>query len=453
MVIRPDNATARVRAQRTGSQIMGGEVRDSVLPSGLRVVSEHMSGSRTFSVGLYVGVGSRQETDDLHGASHFLEHVLFKGTARRTAEEISAAIESVGGDINAYTTKEYTCFYARVLDVDAELAVDVLTDMLTSSQVLAADVDAERAVILDEIAMHADDPGETVSELVTGLLFGDSGLGRPVIGSVESISALSRDSIVEHWRRHYTPSSIVVAAAGHVDHERLVAQLAGVEGFGSPAAGRDQPALDPTRVATDGAVVTLTRPFEQCTAALALPSPGVFDDRRYALGLLSLILGGGMSSRLFVEIRERRGLSYGIDADETPYSDAGLWSVDWQCAPDKLVEILTLVRQIITDVAVHGVTPEELARAQGQMRGQTILSFEGPSSRMSRLGVNTLTSDDRTLNELLDRFDAVTREELQAEAAALFAHAPVLAVVGPKVQRRRLESLLAVWTATRDGDR
>jgi len=406
-----------------------------------------MPSSRTFSVGFYVGVGSRHESDGLHGASHFLEHVLFKGTKRRTAEEISAAIESVGGDLNAYTTKEYTCFYARVLDADADLAVDVLADMLSSSRVPAGEVDAERAVILDEIAMHVDDPGESVQELVTQQMFGVSGLGRPVIGSVDSISGLTRTQIVRHWRRHYRAGSIVVSAAGNVDHDRLVERL--VAFSTDLPVGPDPRPPAATTVNPDGRVLLLVRPLEQCSVALALPSPGVFDDRRYALGLLSIILGGGMSSRLFVEVRERRGLSYGIEADEVAYSDAGLWSVDWQCAPDKLTEILTLVRQILADVAAHGVTGAELGRAKGQMRGQTVLSFEGPASRMGRLGVNTLTDDQRTLSELLDRYDAVTPAQLQQAAEALFGHAPVLGVVGPRVPRRPLELVLEDWVAIR----
>jgi predicted Zn-dependent peptidase len=413
-----------------------------VLPHGLTVVSERMASSRTFCVGIYAGVGSRQESASRHGASHFLEHVLFKGTSRRSAEEISSAIESVGGDINAYTTKEYTCFYARVLDDDADLAVDVLTDMLTSSKVLSREVDAERAVILDEIAMHADDPGETVQELVTAQIFGDAGLGRPVIGSTASINGLSREQIVRHWRRHYRASSIVVSAAGNVDHDRLVQQLGA---FGDLPAGTEPRQPPPTAVSPHGAVLTTVRPLEQSTVALALPSPGVFDDRRYPLGLLSLILGGGMSSRLFVEIRERRGLTYGIDADEIAYSDAGLWSVDWQCAPDKLAEILRLVRAALADIAQSGVTDAELVRAKGQMRGQTVLSFEGPSSRMGRLGVNTLTDDERSLAELLDRYDAVTTDQITLEAAALFQHPPVLAVVGPRVARKPLEAILRGW--------
>ena len=410
-------------------------MRRTTLANGLQVVTEHMPSSRTFTLGIFAGVGSRHETPALHGASHFLEHVLFKGTARRSAEEISAAVEAVGGELNAYTTKEYTCFYARVLAADAALAVDVLTDMITASRITAADLDGERAVIQDEIAMHADDPGEVVQEVVADHVFAGSGLGRTVIGSPGSIAALSRDQVVRYWRRHYGPSSLVVAAAGHVDHDRLVEQLAPLDN--RPSA----PALKPPRptvVSTRGGLVTAQRRVEQVSAVLAYPSPGLFDDARYPLGLLSLVVGGGMSSRLFVEVRERRGLTYGIDAGETTYSDAGLWSVDWQCAPDKLAPIVDLVRATLAEVAEHGVTEAELARAQGQMRGQTVLSYESPSSRMSRLGGNTVLGDARTLTEVLDRFDAVDVGQVQAAAAALFAREPVLGLVGPRVPAKVL---------------
>lgn len=414
---------------------MGGAVRRTTLPNGLQVVSEHMPASRTFSVGVFAGVGSRHETPALHGASHFLEHVLFKGTKRRSAEEISAAVEAVGGELNAYTTKEYTCFYARVLRSDAALAVDVLADMITSSRVTAADLAAERAVIQDEIAMHADDPGEVVQEIVAGHLFAGSGLGRPVIGSPESIAALTREQVVRHWHRHYAPRSLVVAAAGHVDHDRLVEQLSALDDRPSgPPAKQDRR----TRVTGAGGLVTEQRRVEQCSAVLAYPSPGLFDDARYPLGLLSLVVGGGMASRLFVEVRERRALTYGIDAGEITYSDAGLWSVDWQCAPGKLAEIVDLVRATLAEVAEHGVTEAELARARGQMRGQTVLSYESPSSRMSRLGGNTVLGDERTLTEVLDRFDAVDAGQVQAAAAQLFCRSPVLGLVGPRVPAKLL---------------
>ena len=423
-------------------------MRRTVLPNGVQVLSERISSSHTFSVGIFVGVGSRQEVDARHGASHFLEHVLFKGTRRRTAEEISAAIECVGGELNAYTAKEHTCFYARVQAGDADLAVDVLVDMVTESVVTAADVDVERAVILDEIAMHGDDPGEVVQDLVAAEVFAGSGLSQRVIGSETSIAALSRDEVVNHWQTHYRGGSLVVAAAGAVDHDRLVELVA-------PLASR--PAGDPvlpaarTRPTPAGGLVTLKRGVEQINAVLAFPSAGVFDDidrgvydaQRYPLGLLSIILGGGMASRLFVEVRERRALTYGIDAGETAYSDAGVWSVDWQCGPDRLADILEVVRAELAAVAEHGVTATELARAQGQMRGQTVLGYEGPGAKMSRLGVNALLNDRRTLSEVLGQFDAVTRDDIQAAAARLFAQPPVLGLVGPAAPAR----VLRAWSA------
>ena len=407
-------------------------MRRTVLEHGLTVVTERMASSRTFSVGIFAGVGSRHESAARHGASHFLEHVLFKGTRRRTPEQISAAVESRGGELNAYTTKEYTCFYARVLADDGDVAVDVLTDMVTDSRVRSADVDAERAVILDEIAMHADDPSEVVAEQVADAVFAGSGLGKMVIGSPESITAMSRDLVVKHWRQHYRPSSLVVAAAGDVDHDRLVGQVAALDAM--PVVGPGpRPTSGPAPVTERPSLVTTRRRVEQVQAVLAYPGPGLFDDRRHASGLLAAVLGGGMASRLFVEVRERRGLTYGIDAGETTYSDAGLWSVEFGCGPDKLAAILDVVAAQLAEVAEHGVTAVELADAKSQMRGQTLLSYESPSSRMGRLGTTALLRDDRSLDDVLARYDAVTPEELRAEAERLFGQRPTLGLVGPRV--------------------
>jgi predicted Zn-dependent peptidase len=426
---------------------LDGAVRRTVLPGGLQVVTEDIRSTNTYSLGVFACVGSRHETQRLHGVSHFLEHVLFKGTPRRTAEQISAAIESVGGELNAYTAKEHTCFYVRVLRSDAELALDVLTDMITNSQVTAEDIDAERAVILDEISMHADDPTELAADAAAAAIFGKSGLGRAVIGSRGSVTTLSRPQIVQHWRRHYVPGSLVVAAAGKVDHDRLVERLAELDR--RPAA-LQSPRPTPTvinrkGISGGGGLIMHRMPLEQCSAVLAFPGPGVFEVRRFPLGLLSLIVGGGMASRLFVEVRERRGLTYTIDAGETAYSDAGLWSVEWQCAPGKLVAILQLVRATLAEVAEHGVTKDELIRAKGQMRGQTALSYDGAGSRMSRLGTNAVVGDERTLSELLRCFDQVSAEEVRVEAANLFSHPPTLAVAGARVPARGIESLLARW--------
>jgi predicted Zn-dependent peptidase len=421
---------------------LDGAVRRTVLPGGLQVVTEDIRATNTYCLGVFASVGSRHETQRLHGASHFLEHLLFKGTSTRTAEQISAAIESVGGELNAYTAKEHTCFYARVLHSDADLALDVLTDMISNSLITPEDIDAERAVILDEISMHADDPTELAAEAAAAAIFGKSGLGRPVIGSRDSVAALSRSHIVQHWRRHYRPGSLVVAAAGKVDHDRLAERLGLLDA--QPAATElSLPA--PAMINDSGGLIMHRLPLEQCSAVLAFPSPGAFDARRYPLGLLSLIVGGGMASRLFVEVRERRGLTYTIDAGETAYSDAGLWSVEWQCAPEKLAAILKLVRATLADVAEQGITEAELARAKGQMRGQTALSYDGAGSRMSRLGVNAVRGDQRTLSELLRRFDRVTAEELRAEAANLFSRPPTLAIAGARVAARGIESALSRW--------
>jgi predicted Zn-dependent peptidase len=431
----------RSRASRRIPQLEGA-VRRTALPSGLEVVSEDIRSTNTYSLGIFASVGSRHETQKLHGASHFLEHLLFKGTSRRTAEQISAAIESVGGELNAYTAKEHTCFYARVLHSDAELALDVLTDMITGSLITLEDIDAERAVILDEISMHADDPTELAAEAVATAVFGKSGLGRTVIGSRPSVATLSRPQIMQHWRRHYRPSSLVVAAAGKVDHDRLVERLSALD---SSSAAPDPPPPGPALINGSGGLIMHRLPLEQCSAVLAFPSSGVFDPRRFPLGLLSLIVGGGMASRLFVEVRERRGLTYTIDAGETAYSDAGLWSVEWQCAPGKLAAILNLVRATLAEVAEHGVSEEELTRAKGQMRGQTALSYEGAGSRMSRLGINAVLGDDRTLSELLRCFDQVAAEQVRAEAEIVFSHAPTLAIAGARVPARGIESILSRW--------
>lgn len=413
-----------------------------MLPSGLRVETETVEGSHTFSVGFFVGVGSRHESEHLHGASHFLEHVLFKGTKRRNAEEISAAIEEVGGDINAYTAREHTCFYARVLAEDAELAVDVLTDMLINSVILAEDVEAERAVILDEIAMHSSDPGEVAYEKAVGNLLGSHPLGRPVIGSAVSITAMSRAQIAGFWRRHYHPEHMVVAASGRVDHDRLVAALADFSRCGEPAKGASHKV---NCAVSDSALSWETRALEHCTVVAVWPSPPIFDERRYALGLLMMALGGGMSSRLFVEIRERRGLTYAIDASEGAWSDAGMLSVDWGCMPNRVGEIAGLVREILRGVIDEGLTERELTRAKGQMRGQTVLAYESPGARMSRLGSSAVAGDARSVEEQLDRYDAVTGADIHAVAREFLDAAPVMSVVGPRTDRRRTVRVLEKW--------
>jgi predicted Zn-dependent peptidase len=422
----------------------------TVLPGGLRVVSEHLPGSRSFAVGFFVATGSRHEAPQLHGVSHFLEHVLFKGTRRRDAEEISVAVEEVGGDLNAYTAKEHTCFHATVLAEDHGIAVDVLGDMLGSSLIRSRDVESERTVICDEIALHHDDPAEVADEMLSARLFAGTPLARSVIGTDVSVRGLRRRQIADYWRRHYRGPGIVVAAAGRVDHDQLVQAVApfaelvstdtGVPRLPSGGLGPIEPDL-----------LVEPRPLERTQAALGFRSPGLFsapgvlDESRYALNLLMAILGGGMSSRLFQEVRERRGLAYSIDAGEGAYADAGSVSIEWGSAPEKVPEILTLVRDEIARVIEFGVTDAELARARGQLTGQLLLADEGATARMSRIGAGELLGDRRSLLEVIHAYRQVTADDIRRSAADVLGNPPVLAVVGGRVSRPRLARILDNW--------
>ena len=306
-----------------------------------------MAGVRSASIGVWVGVGSRDETPALHGCSHFLEHLLFKGTGERSALDISIALDAVGGEFNAFTAKEYTCFHARVLDEDLPLAVDVLGDMITSSRLEPADVEAERDVILDEIAMHDDDPDDVVHNLFAAQAWGDSPLGRPIAGTEESITALTRDQIVRFYRRHYRPATMVVAAAGNVDHAALVRQVRRAFGRNGWLDREEAPvpprhAARPRRV-TPG-TIEATRPFEQVNVVLGMEGLTRQDDRRFALGVLNTALGGGTSSRLFQEVREHRGLAYSVYSFASHHADSGLVGVSVGCLPSKLDDVLAVVR-------------------------------------------------------------------------------------------------------------
>lgn len=411
-------------------------VRRSVLPGGLRVITEHMAGSRSASIGVWVDVGSRDEAVSLHGCSHFLEHLLFKGTSERSALDISVAMDAAGGDFNAYTAKEYTVFHARVLDEDLPMAVDVLGDMVTASLITEADVEAERDVILDEIAMHDDDPDDVVHNLFAEQAWGDSPLGRPIAGTEESIAALTRAQIWRFYKKHYRPENMVVAVAGNVDHVALVrlvrkafSRQGFLDGSGHPAPPQRS---DRVKAVKPGRSWT-TRPLEQVNVILGVKGISRTDDRRYALGVLSTTLGGGTSSRLFQEVRERRGLAYSVYTFASHHRDAGLVGVFVGCLPAKLDAVLETVRQEFTKVAEEGITQEELDRGKRQLKGGVVLGLEDSGSRMSRLGKADLIQGELlSVDEVLARIDAVTLEDVRSLARELFTQAEVAAVVGPQ---------------------
>ena len=404
-----------------------------MLPGGLRVLSEQVAGARSVALGIWVGIGSRDERPSIHGASHFLEHLLFKGTARRDALEIASLMDAVGGEMNAFTDKEFTCYYARVLDADLPLAVDVMSDLVTSSLVTSEDVEVERGVILEEIAMHDDDPDDAVHDLFASALYGDSPLGRSVIGTVASIEGLSRESITGFYRRRYQLPQIVVAAAGGVEHGQLMRLVR--KAFGPLLAGDDAPAglRESARTpASYSTVVVDHQETEQAHVVLGTSALRRDDPRRFALSVLSGALGGGMSSRLFQSIREDRGLAYSVYSYAQSHADTGQFGVYAGCAPSKVGQVLDLVRAELSDVATHGLRDEEVRRAQGALRGGLVLGLEDTGSRMTRLGKGELVHGELlSTDEVLDKIAAVTPDDVREVAADVLGRPLTLAAIGP----------------------
>jgi predicted Zn-dependent peptidase len=426
----------------------GSAVRRTVLPGGLRVVTEYLPAVRSVALGIWVGVGSRDEDLAHAGATHYLEHLLFKGTRKRTALDISAEMDAVGGEMNAFTSKEYTCYYARVLDADLPLAIDVLSDMVTSSLVEPKDVDAERGVVLEEIAMNDDDPNDVVHESFTTQLFGDTPLGRPILGTVEGINEITRDRIHEHYVERYTPPHLVVAAAGNLDHEMVVAEVAVAfervlpeHAGATPAPPRLRGSVGPLGSGSlwDGygpaagtGTKLVTRPIEQANLVLGCEGLSRTDDRRFALAVLNAALGGGMSSRLFQEVREKRGLAYSVYSFSSQHADTGTWGIYAGCLPSKADEVLSICAAEVEKVITGGLTDDELDRGKGQVRGGIVLGLEDPSSRMTRLGKSELVYPAlEPVDDVLAAIDAVTHDDVRSIASEILTRPKALAVVGP----------------------
>ena len=412
----------------------GAVVRRSVLPSGVRVLTERVPGAASASIGFWVPVGSRDERDDARGATHFLEHLLFKGTRTRSAFDIAVAFDEVGGEHNALTAKEHTCYYAKVRDQDLGMAVDVLADMITSSLLDPAEFDHEREVILEELAMADDDPGDVAGERLSELLHGlEAPLGRPIGGTNESIRAVSRDRVAEHYREHYDASDLVVTVAGAVDHDLIVAQLqdalsrygwALTEGSPKP---RREGLVQPY---TDGGLAVVRRPLEQVSLMIGTPGLTAVDPRRSTMAVLNAVLGAGMSSRLFQEIREKRGLAYSVYSFASGYADAGLMGMAAACQPHKTLEVAGLMLSELERLA-EGAGDDELRRAKGQLAGGSALALEESDTRMSRLGRAELTLGEfLDIDATLERIERVTDADVRELAAQLAGGARSIAAVG-----------------------
>ncbi len=414
-----------------------GTVRRTVLPSGLRVVTEEVPGVRSASVGIYADVGSRDETPELAGASHFLEHVLFKGTKRRSALQISAEVEAVGGDSNAYTSKEHTCFHTQVLERDLPLAVDVLCDMITCSVIDEREFNTERGVIFEEIAAGEDEPADIAAELFDEAALGTHPLARPILGTNDSIAAMTRDAVFGFYQSHYVPQRLVVAAAGRLEHDTFVQLVA--EGFATGELNvttgqnnlRDRRQLAPSQPAADCTAQRI-KDTEQAHLTLGVLGVSRHDERRYAVAVLSQILGGGMSSRLFQEVRERRGLAYAVSAFVNCYDDIGFLGIYAGCSPAKLAELTDVVMTELSLAARSGVSAAELARAKGMISGATVLDTEDTASRMSRIGHRELYFFDyASVDDYLGKIATVTLHDVGQVAEQLLIEPYIVGLVGP----------------------
>ena len=412
----------------------GGVIKRTVLPGGLRIITEAMPGVRSASVGIWVGVGSRDETPSVAGASHFLEHLLFKGTRNRSALDIAMTMDTIGGEFNAFTEKEHTCFYATVLDQQLPVAVDIIADVVLNATIAAADVDIERTVVLEEIAMRDDDPSDLVHDEFAAALFGDAPLGRSILGSEDSINQLTRKQIHGYYSRRYRPSEMVVSVAGNIDHAEVVRLVR--TAFTGRLFDGDPGALPrPDRrlhKAPARPISVVADDTEQANIVLGSMGLSRFDERRFVLSVLATAIGGGMSSRLFQQIREQRGLAYSTYSFTSSYAGDGLFGLYAGCQPGKADEVVSIMTAVLRSVASDGLSAEEIERGKGQLCGGMVLGLEDSGSRMTRIGKAELTYGDVLgLDDLLARIDAVTPGQVNDLAAELAAQPTCLTVVGP----------------------
>lgn len=415
-------------------------VRRTLLPGGLRVVTEYLPSVHSASVGVWVDVGSRDEGPTVAGAAHFLEHLLFKSTPTRTAVDIAQAMDAVGGELNAFTAREHTCYYAHVLNTDLELAVDLVADVVLRGRCTHDDVEVERDVVLEEIAMRDDDPEDTLGDVFLAAMFGAHPVGRPVIGSVDSVSAMTRTQLHSFHVRRYAPQRMVVAVAGNVDHDDVVALVR--EYFGPRLiSGRKPtpPRKGTGRVGGQPSLQVVDRDSEQTHLSLGVRTPGRHWEHRWALAVLNNALGGGLSSRLFQEIREARGLAYSVYSTVDTFSDSGALSVYTACSPERFDDVVTVTTDVLASVARDGLTEAECRISKGSLRGGLVLGLEDSGSRMNRIGRSELNfGEHRTIEHTLAKIEAVSLDEVNAVARRLLTRPYGGAVLGPQHSKSSL---------------
>lgn len=413
----------------------------TILSNGVRVITEYVPGVRSVSVGCWLSVGSRDESATEGGLAHFVEHMMFKGTASRTARDIAETMDATGGHLNAFTTKESTAYHSRVLDQHMPIALDLMADMLLNSTFAADEIAREKEVVLEEIGLVEDTPEDLVHELFDAHVFGDHPLARSVLGSRELVHRFTRDDVVRFVDVHYTPAKLVIAAAGNVTHAHVVAEaerLFGcVQGEAPSVRANRTPDYTPRRI-------SVSKDGEQVHINIGAPGLRRSDERRYALELLDIVVGGGMSSRLFQELRENRGLVYSTYSYSTTYTDTGVFGVYAATRPERAEEVIALIEKELAAIAVGALTAEEINRAREQAKGSLTLAMESATSRMGRLAGTELWGEQYLSPEdLIRRLDRVTVDDV-AEVAAELLQPGRLSVVtlGPMPERQRAATAL-----------
>ena len=398
--------------------------QEIIRPNGARLLLEEVPGARSAALGFYVGAGSRHESAADNGSAHFIEHMLFKGTHRRSAADLAVDMDAIGGQVNAYTTKENTSFYARSLDRHLDRALDILSDMLFCSKFDQSDVETERGVILEEIGMYEDTPEDLVAERLSAAVYKGTALARPILGTEATLSAMTGDSLRKWQKEHYLAGNMVAALAGSFTGAQVDKILALLDTL-------EPGTIEQTPGRYKAAVTARRKNMEQNHLILAFPAMNYLDPRRYQLLLLNSLLGGGCSSRLFQEVREKRGLCYSVYSYVADHEDVGLQGIYTAVNPEQEGQALEIIRAIIEDLAEHGPTQEELDRVREQATAGLLLGSESIQSRMSHLGnAALLYRQVKTVDEIIEGYNAVTREQLQTLAGEMFNwnHASLSAV-------------------------
>ncbi len=398
------------------------------MPNGLRIIAERIPHFRSVSIGLWVKSGSLYETPEENGVSHFIEHMLFKGTAKRTARQIAEEMDAVGGSMNAFTAKECTCFYAKVVDEHLPMAMDLIADIAQNSLFTETDIEREKGVVLEEIGMVEDQPEDLVSELLMEARLGDQALARPILGTEETLMALTRENILSYYKRMYRPENCVLAVAGNYDWENL--QKLAQDAYGSWT-GTNEPSPSCATVLPAATVVRREKDIEQIHICLAWPGVATGTKEIFPVSILNTVFGGAMSSRLFQRIREESGMAYSVYSYPASYPDVGMIGVYAGASRENAPEVLRMIREEADSMRDKGLTMEEFIPAREQLKGSYILGLETTGSRMNSIGRRKLLlNSTQTESDVIDKLNAITLEEVNALCKQLFSGDCAVSLVG-----------------------